>query len=96
MKPIADSLKVGGVKGLKAYIFPKKKQKKFNIVKRERKREKVFKNEPSKIYGRQRLTHLKGMVCVSRPYPFKFLKGCIPQILLNPFFVPNEGLRVNI
>ena len=60
MKPIADSLKVGGVKGLKAYIFPKKKQKKFNIVKRERKRDKVFKNEPSKIYGRQRLTHLKG------------------------------------
>ena len=26
------------------------------------------------------------MVCLSRPYPFKFSKGCLPQILLDPFF----------
>ena len=23
--------------------------------------------------------------CLSRPYPFKFFKGCLPQILLGPF-----------
>ena len=25
------------------------------------------------------------MVCLSRLYPFKFFKGCLPQILLGPF-----------
>ena len=25
------------------------------------------------------------MVCLSRQYPFKFFKGCLPQILLEPF-----------
>ena len=25
------------------------------------------------------------MVCLSRPYPLKFFKGCFPQILLGPF-----------
>ena len=25
------------------------------------------------------------MVCLSRPYPFKLFKGCLPQILLGPF-----------
>ena len=40
-------------------------------------RGKVFKNEPSKIYGRQPLKNLKRMVC--------FCKGCLPQILLGPF-----------
>ena len=25
------------------------------------------------------------MVCLSRPYHFKFLKGCLPQISLGPF-----------
>ena len=24
------------------------------------------------------------MVCLSRPYPFKFFKGCLPQILRSP------------
>ena len=24
-------------------------------------------------------------VCLSRPYPFRFFKGCLPQILLGPF-----------
>ena len=24
-------------------------------------------------------------ICLSRPYPFKFFKGCLPQILLGPF-----------
>ena len=35
----------------------------------------VFKNGPSKICGRHRL----------KIYPFKFFKGCLPQILLGPF-----------
>ena len=25
------------------------------------------------------------MVCLNRPYPFKFFKGCLRQILLGPF-----------
>ena len=25
------------------------------------------------------------MVCLARPYPFKFFKSCLPQILLGPF-----------
>ena len=25
------------------------------------------------------------MVCLSRPYPLKFFKSCLPQILLSPF-----------
>ena len=25
------------------------------------------------------------MVCLGRPYHFKFFKGCLPQILLGPF-----------
>ena len=25
------------------------------------------------------------MVCLSKPYQFKFFKGCFPQILLGPF-----------
>ena len=24
-------------------------------------------------------------ICLNRPYPFKFLKDCLPQILLGPF-----------
>ena len=39
---------------------------------------KVFKNGPSKICGTQ-------MVCLRRPYHFKYFKGCLPQILLGPF-----------
>ena len=38
--------------------------------------EKVFKNGPSKIWE---------VNCFSRPYLFKFFKGCLTQILLGPF-----------
>ena len=52
-------------------------------------RDKVFKNEPSKTCGRQPLKNLKryGLLQIywSRPYHFKFFKGCLPQILLSPF-----------
>ena len=47
----------------------------------------MFKNGPSKIYGRQPLKTLKGVSSAySRPYSFKFFKGCLPQILVGPFF----------
>ena len=53
--------------------------------------DKVFKSGESKICGRQPLKNLKGyglltrdMVCLGRPYPFKFFKGCRPQILFAP------------
>ena len=29
--------------------------------------------------------NLRDIVCLSKPYPFKFFKGCLPQILLGPF-----------
>ena len=54
----------------------KKKAEKWQI------RDKVFKNRPSKICGRQLSENLKGL---SRPYPFKFFKGCLPQISFGPF-----------
>ena len=46
--------------------------------------DKVFKNGPSKICGKQPLKNLNS--ALSRPYPFKFFKGCLPQILFGPFF----------
>ena len=63
--------------------------------------DKVFKNGPSKICGRQPIKNLKeyslvrGLVCLSRPYPFKFFKGCLLQILLGPFFntVPHFSVQ---
>ena len=48
--------------------------------------DKVFKNEPSKLCGRQLLKNLKwyGLLKqTSRPFCFKFFKGCLPQILLK-------------
>ena len=47
--------------------------------------DKVFKNGPSNICGRQPFKNLKGYGLLSRPYHFKFFKGCLPQILLGPF-----------
>ena len=44
---------------------------------------KEFKNGPNKICGRQPLKNLSDMVCLGRPYHFKFFKGCLPQILLG-------------
>ena len=31
------------------------------------------------------------MVCLGRPYHFKFFKGCLPSILLGPFL---NGLHI--
>ena len=47
--------------------------------------EKVFKNGPSKICGRQPLKALKEDGLLSRPYSLKIFKGCHPQIFLGPF-----------
>ena len=33
--------------------------------------------------------------CLSRPYPFKFFKGCLPQILLGPFLNTLYGTFFN-
>ena len=46
--------------------------------------DKVFKNGPSKICGRQHLKNSKGYGLLKRPYVFKFFKGCLHQILLGP------------
>ena len=40
--------------------------------------DKIFKSGPSKICGRQPLKNLN--------FHFRFLKGCLPQILLGPSF----------
>ena len=46
---------------------------------------KVSKNGPSKICGRQPLQNWSDMVCLSRPYHFKFFKDCLSQVLLGTF-----------
>ena len=47
--------------------------------------DKVFKNGPNKICGRQPLKIRRNIVCLNRSYLFKFIKGCLPQILFGPF-----------
>ena len=59
-------------------------------------RGKVFKNGPGKTCGRQPLKNLKrhGLpVCLSRPYMFKFLKGCLQQfyLVLSWILVPYKN-----
>ena len=42
----------------------------------------------SKILGRQpSKKNWRDMVCLSRPYSFKFFKGCLPIILLGPISI---------
>ena len=36
------------------------------------------------------------MVCLSRPYPFKFFKGCLPQILLGPLLNTLSQIKKNL
>ena len=45
-------------------------------------RDKVFKNGPRKICGRQLLKNLKGYGLLSRPYPFIFLKAAFHKFHL--------------
>ena len=47
--------------------------------------DKVFKNGPNKICGRQPLKIRRNIVCLNRSYLFKFIKGCLPQISFGPF-----------
>ena len=48
--------------------------------------DKIFKNGPSEICGRQPLKYFKcDMVSLSRPCHFEFFKGFLPQISLGPF-----------
>ena len=39
----------------------------------------------SKICGKQPLKIWSAMVCLGRPFHFKFFKACLPQILLGQF-----------
>ena len=52
---------------------------------------KVFKNGPSNICGRQPFKKLK-----CRPYHCKCFKGCLPQILLDPFLNTLTHLLISI
>ena len=37
------------------------------------------------VYKNNAVLEYMGPYPLSRPYPFKFFKGCLPQILLGPF-----------
>ena len=54
--------------------------------------DKVFKNGPSEICGRQ---PLKNIFCLSRPYHFKFFKGRLPQISLGPLLNTFSEMKQN-
>ena len=59
--------------------------------------DKVFKNGPSKICGRQPLKNLKGYGLLKQAdhtYPFKFFKGCLSQILLGPLLNTRTQTKV--
>ena len=55
--------------------------------------DKVFKNGPNKIYGKQPLNNFKGYGWAD--HPIKFFKDCLPQILLGPILniCPNSSLQ---
>ena len=53
---------------------------------------KVFNNGPGKICE----MHPSNRPCFNRPCHFKLFIGCIPQISLGPFFVPNVQGNVNL
>ena len=55
------------------------------MVHRLVKRDEVFTNGPSKIYGRQPLIKLKGYSLRKQIISLQFFKGCLPQILIGPF-----------
>ena len=40
--------------------------------------------KPKTSYILEKTLVLSIIFCLSRPYPFKFLKGCLPQNLLSP------------
>ena len=46
--------------------------------------DKVFKNEPSKICGREPLKILKGYSLLKQTIFLQIFKGCHPQFLLGP------------
>ena len=48
--------------------------------------DKVFRNEPSKICGRQPLKYLKGYGLLRQTISLQMFTGCLPQILLGQFF----------
>ena len=49
---------------------------------------------PNKLCGRQPLKNLK--IFLSRPYPFKFFKGCLSQNLLSPLLNTLSQMILNL
>ena len=47
--------------------------------------DKVFKNGPNEICGRQPLKNLKWNDLFSRPCHFRLFKGCLPKLAIAPF-----------
>ena len=47
--------------------------------------DKVFKNGPSEICGRQPLKNFKGYSLLKQTITLQIFKGCIPKIILGPF-----------
>ena len=45
----------------------------------------VFNSKYKKKFGRLDPVVNTVVMCLSRPYYFKFFKGCLPQVLLGPF-----------
>ena len=38
-----------------------------------------------KVFKMDQIKFVEDNLCLNRPYPFKFCKGCLPQILLGSF-----------
>ena len=53
-------------------------------------------NEDKCTFETKYLKMDQGKFVEDRPYPFKFFKGCLPQILLGPFFNNLTQLCLNI
>ena len=84
-RPYPGMIFVPLIPSLSVFIFMlcfiKKMKKKNTHTHNNHIWDKLFKNVPSKISGRQPLKNID-MVC--RPYHFIFFKGYLPQILLDP------------
>ena len=63
----------------------KKHTQQLNSIKESKIWNKVFKNGPSEICGRQILKNLKGYGLLKQTIHFKFFEGCLPQISSGPF-----------
>ena len=56
----------------------------------------IFNRGLSKFCGREPLKNFKGHDLLSRPYPLKFFKGCLPQNLLSPLLSTLSHICANL